>query len=182
MHSERPLRLGRVKRSTFAGILVCALLIAALPEDSLAARATDPRQTDGMARGLAQKVATMGPMAEVDHRRQLRGSRRKRARTRPLAAARSVARQTTPAATVVAVEAAVPAKSVPDGFLVSWRKHANGNVAAVVGHYDGGLTARPWPQRAPFVTGLSSLAEAQARADEIAHADCAGTCGPWRPA
>ena len=199
MPSDWRSRVAFVRQVLFVGVLVCAVLIAAAPEDALANPAADQPEAGGMARDPRHRqVTATGSLADADNRRQLLGSRRKRVRDRnaaggatdtllvhswaarsPLAAARSASRQ---AARAVPTTVQQP-REAPDGYLVSWRKHANGNIAAVVGHYDGGLTARSWPQCSTFVTGLTDLAKAQALADEIAHADCTDACcNPWRRA
>jgi hypothetical protein len=74
-----------------------------------------------------------------------------------------------------------PARApVPDGWLLCWRRHANGQLAAIIGHPDGTMTARLWPDVDRFSTGIRAMATAQHAADSLAHANaaCEG-CKPW---
>jgi len=67
--------------------------------------------------------------------------------------------------------------TAPDGQVYCWRRHANGQLAAVVGHADGTLTARLWPSTETFLTGIRDLAEAQRAADALAHEGNRCSCG-----
>jgi hypothetical protein len=73
-----------------------------------------------------------------------------------------------------------PPATAPDGQVYCWRRHANGQLAAVVGHADGTLTARLWPCTETFSTGIHDLADAQRAADALAHEGNRCACGrPW---
>jgi len=63
----------------------------------------------------------------------------------------------------------------PDGTLLCWRRHHNGQLAAVITHRDGLHTAKLWPETERFVTGIHAVAQAQQQADRLAHggSDCA---------
>jgi hypothetical protein len=73
-----------------------------------------------------------------------------------------------------------PARLAPDGTLLCWRRHHNGQLAAVITHRDGLLTAKLWPQTEQFVTAIPDVAQAQQHADRLAHGggDCA-QCRSW---
>jgi hypothetical protein len=68
----------------------------------------------------------------------------------------------------------------PDGTLLCWRRHHNGQLAAVITHRDGLLTAKLWPETERFATGFRDVAQAQHHADRLAHrgGDCA-RCRSW---
>jgi hypothetical protein len=68
----------------------------------------------------------------------------------------------------------------PDGTLLCWRRHHNGQLAAVITHRDGLLTAKLWPETDRFVTGFHDVAQAQQHADRLAHGggECA-RCRSW---
>lgn len=72
-----------------------------------------------------------------------------------------------------------PRVTAPDGQVYCWRRHANGQLAAVVAHADGSLTARLWPSNDTFSTGMRELGEAQRAADALAHAGDCSFCRPW---
>jgi hypothetical protein len=69
--------------------------------------------------------------------------------------------------------------TVPDGWLVCARRHADGQLAAVIGHADGTMTARLWPSTDSFSSGFNSLAAAQRAADALAHGG--NNCSCFRP-
>lgn len=91
----------------------------------------------------------------------------------PRATARLVLVSTAPAAR------SAPPATAPDGQVYCWRRHANGQLAAVVAHSDGSLTARLWPCNETFSTGIRGLGEAQRAADALAHAGDCSFCRPW---
>lgn len=180
-----------------AGAVLFALLMVVLPDYAMGNDAAASSELGRSRHGAGRQPLAAGPITEpADDRRQSLASAKRRRWRAGRAATDGRERAATAhewygsrtarlsrrvdAASERAAPSATPA---PDGYLVSWRRHANGCVAAVVGHYDGTLTARPWPQQQPFVTGLRDLAEARAKAHDFAHASCRGThCGTWRPA
>jgi len=135
------------------------------PGDDISSRSGDDEDEPQQAMGLPE-----------DERRQVTlASRRPARQLKPRTASRLVLAST--ASTPRIAPARAP---VPDGWLLCWRRHANGQLAAIIGHPDGTMTARLWPDVDRFSTGIRTMATAQQAADSLAHTDedCS-SCRPW---
>lgn len=148
-----------MRSRTFVGWLVAVLLLCLA--------------TDSAAAGIA-----LLPGDGNDERRVTLASRRPARQPKlqvPRPASRLVLVSSTPAPAH-----RQPPVTAPDGQVVCWRRHANGQLAAVVGHADGTMTARLWPGNDVFSTGIRTLTAAQRAADSLAHVDSGCTsCRPW---
>ena len=125
--------------------------------------------------GSAAAGSALLPGDSDDDRRVTLTSRRPARQPKPpmpRAISRLVLVSSTPAPARPAAKA-----TAPDGQVYCWRRHANGQLAAVVGHADGTLTARRWPSTETFLTGIRGLADAQRAADALAHDGNRCSCG-----
>jgi hypothetical protein len=132
----------------------------------------------GLILALCLAIGTADAINEAfeEERRQVTlASRRPARQLKPRTASRLVLASTAREPRIAPAQA-----PVPDGWLLCWRRHANGQLAAIIGHADGTMTARLWPAVDRFSTGIRTMATAQQAADTLAHADaaCEG-CKPW---
>jgi hypothetical protein len=135
------------------------------PGDDISSRQGDDEDEPQQAMGLP----------EEERRQVTLASRRPARQLKPRTASRLVLASTAREPRIAPAQA-----PVPDGWLLCWRRHANGRLAAIIGHPDGTMTARLWPDVDRFSTGIRNMATAQHAADTLAHADtaCDG-CKPW---